>query len=137
MELTKFAVLAHAAHHDENDALSITGIFDHVWTERGPDGQVRLRAFVLVVRLEAHANEGDQHQFEATLIDPDGTPHDGFGEQIHFKELVTGQPMQSEVIVEYEPFTVPDFGEYELHIRVDGVRLAELPLRLVELAPES
>jgi hypothetical protein len=131
MEL-KFAVLADYVSETKEGKLNIMGTFSGIRAQKVP--AVHPRCYI-AARFHARVSEGTDHTFRIGLYDADGgevrplTPD----LPLQFTSNGPGRPFVGTVIVDMPALQLPNFGDYEFHILIDGRVMAEVPLSLTEI----
>ena len=128
MEL-RFAHLADFA--SMMGKLVIVGIFDLVY-DRGAR-PIKLPQMYLVAAIDASIASGDKHRVEIRFTTADSQPA---GDTVELQETVfqargPGQLRRANIIMVVNGLHVPDVGDYEFQIWVDGAKLGDVPFSVV------
>jgi hypothetical protein len=91
----------------------------------------------VVARLQMHATEApSDHAFKLVVMDEDGKELAAAEGQLHI-EKITGTPPEwgqgSNLIIGLQGLLLPKFGQYSLHLLIDGRHLGERPFRVLKL----
>jgi hypothetical protein len=129
----KYAHLCDYAGEGARGKPIAVGIFERVVaSDARPIG---LPTIYLLVAIEAHVAEGTDHTAEIRLTNDQGEdkiPRASF--QIRFRPQGPGHLMIAHLIAQFEMITLPDVGEYEFYVLVDGNDVASVPL-IISPAP--
>lgn len=135
MEL-KFILAADAANISREGKLNITGEFN---TFHGSAQPVVHPFFKIVARIEANIAEGLEHAGMVKIVDEDGKPivqSPPF--PLMFGSGGRGIPARANLDVGIVGVAFPKFGDYGVHVFVDGVQRGQLTLYVREAtAPQS
>ena len=142
MELKLFVTAEYAATTRDN-RLVIAGIFDWfpVTRPRGMSqaaaGTLVLPAFYLALRVHASLIDGTVHEAAIRVVDGSGQIVMPLAPvaQLHFGIRPQARPTVAEGVVRVPTFMVPGPGEYSFELWINGQRLGETTLYVVDVTP--
>ena len=136
MEL-KFVVVADTANVSAEGKLNIAGEFNSFHASAVP---MIWPQFTIVARLEAPTVEGEQHAAQFKIQDDDGKSiFESPPLPIKFGATGKGVPLRATMMMNLVGIAFPKFGDYGVHIFVDGVRRGDVTLyvRQVTVPPRK
>lgn len=129
----KFLLIADAANASREGKINIAGEFNSIF------GAVPIvwPSFVIVARLEANAGEGLEHAAQVRLTDEDGaTIFETQPMPIRFGTSGRGIPARADIVAQVVGVAFPSYGDYTLHLLVDGVQRGDVTLYIREVPPQ-
>lgn len=133
MEL-RFAHIADFVSIDANGKLTIVGAFDIVWHSAGTR-PILFPPFYLVAAVEASIAEGADHEIEILLVDDDEKIHGrAIKGQLPLRSQGPGHLARGNLVIGFGSgvVSVPDYGDYYFQFRVDGVKLGQVRVSVLE-----
>lgn len=132
----RLAILADAANVSQEGKLNILGEFNTIWAATFP---VALPRMVMVLKLEASMGEGARHKLGIRVIDQDAQavapPIDG---EVQLGPPVeSGEPMRTQVILQFDHLPFSSAGTFAFEVLVDGRRQASVPLYVRQRAKNN
>jgi len=133
MEL-KYIVAADTANQSREGKMNIAGEFN---TFRSTAVPFSWPTFTIVARLEVHLSEGPKHAAQIKIMDPDGVLIlDSPPIPVDFADQGKGVPLRADLMAQVVGATFPVFGDYGVHVFVDGVHRGDLTLYVRQNSPE-
>ncbi len=126
----EFAVIADEATVDQNEKLTITGIFDQIGARSFP---FQHPSMVFVFKFRCNAAEfGKQKTLELTLVDQDGKVLMRLEGEVQLP--IPNKPfMMAQQIIRLKNFFFPYPSNYALHLLVQGEEKASVPLQVIQV----
>ncbi len=122
-------LLADAANTTGSGKLNVLGEFNVLWA---PDFPFVLTQMVLVLRLEATAGEGSEHELGIRIVDEDG--HNAGptldGKIDMGKPWRPGLPYRSQTILTFQGAVFPKAGTYTFEIIGDKQQIGVIQLHV-------
>ena len=128
MEL-QFGFLADYAGPGHQGKLILVGIFDTIFDRTGAR-PIPVPTCYLVASIEAPTMAGSQHAVAFRITDQDHqevAPIFDLGEHV-FRAQGPGRPLRARIILQLAGVTLPELGDYEVHVLVDGNQIGAIPL---------
>lgn len=134
MEVT-LALLADYANVTREGKLNIMGIFDIIYAQSFPARHPQMQ---LIMRFESDpAEAGTTKAVEVQLIDEDGKKLMSIGGDITLGQGRPGEPITANHILTLNNLGFEKPGNYEFKILIQEDFKASVPLKLVQITPES
>jgi hypothetical protein len=132
-----FGHLADYAGPGQHNKLTIVGIFDVAYDHDPSVRPIPLPQAFLVAAIDASVAHGSVHSVEIRFTDIDNEPVGPTIElvDVPFQARGPGRPLRAQLIAQLQGLSVPDVGDYEFQIWVDGERVGDIPLYVVPNPP--
>lgn len=133
----RYGFLCEYAASDSLQKPTIVGIHDVYFTKALP-GQIAIPKHYIHFRLDAHGDVSPRHLATLRLIDADANvlvQQDWALELAHRGEGL-GYFANVHVHID-QPIPLPDYGQYNWVVMVDGLRLGEIPFSVVQLQEQK
>ena len=124
----KHAVIADAVVAGGGGKWNIIGTFNTIFA---PDFPVKHPRLGLWLRIEAHDREAGKHTLRVDFVDGTGKKLVRLPEMkftLQREGVLEGTPLSMQVGLEINTISIPDPGNYDFAIRVDGTYLDSVPL---------
>lgn len=128
----RLGFLAEFAAFGQGKMLTAVNIFDSSYQATNPSSP----PMCIVLRIEGSSDEPADHGLKFELRDDDGELIADVTGPVSFSgDLGAGHGVGVIVIKRMGPIEVDDYGHYEWVLFIDGQRLGELPLHILEPTP--
>ena len=114
--------------------ITVVGIFEKLTLSREQLGKV-VGAFFFFIQIEWSIAEGSHHDADFAIVDGNG---DLVGHRFRYPKIAgrsggPGLPLSARIITQMS-VAFPDFGDFTVEVKVDGVRIGGALLSVVERA---
>jgi len=134
MEL-KVLLTADTVNISREGKINIAGEFNSFHFGKMPGSWPLMSIFA---RFEAHLGEGLEHALQIKVTDQDGAAVlQSPVVEMKFKKLGSGIPARADVIAQLAGITFPRYGDYTVHLFVDGVRRGDTTLYVRQRPPTT